>query len=432
MRVSAVERSQNRQRKLDGTVAWYFRHVLDSLPLMLQAGLLLQGYALSRYLWEIDITVASVVIGVTSFGVLFYFVIVIAGSISESCPYQTPGSFVLRQIPGLFRPAYTLFVKHSEMYSSSVAWWAGVSRLPALRIVGNTLAYPFVLLFAFAIDVINIGRATFRSLVNLTHRTPNRPHFTPDQVDGDQVTKQDFRCSFWMLQTPSGKAVKVSTLNFLGTILSLAGLNSTVNSAVITDCFNIFSSCFVLRDGAVAMVVRGSEDLAGISAMCFLRAFTSLSVTEPTSTIIRDVRQRYPRVFPSRIDLLDLPRPIVVSAVHHLLAGPRDRTEINWRGYHPTVEELIPFSRALAQAAQLERRRGGDQPKVPRWLIRFALRFLSQNPLPPTSVVIDCLTIIATDLGCTLPDANRTGSGERYVYTSNAIAFPLTLYQGAP
>ena len=59
MRGSTIERSRNRQRKLDGIVSWYFDHVIGSLPLMLQAALLLLGCALSRYLWEINRTVAS-------------------------------------------------------------------------------------------------------------------------------------------------------------------------------------------------------------------------------------------------------------------------------------------------------------------------------------------------------------------------------------
>jgi len=63
MRGSAIERSQNRQQKLDGVVAWYFDHVMESLPLMLQVALLLLGCALSLYLREIDTTIALVVLG---------------------------------------------------------------------------------------------------------------------------------------------------------------------------------------------------------------------------------------------------------------------------------------------------------------------------------------------------------------------------------
>jgi hypothetical protein len=50
MRGTTIERSHNRQQKLDGIVAWYFNYVMESLPLMLQAALLLLGCALSRYL----------------------------------------------------------------------------------------------------------------------------------------------------------------------------------------------------------------------------------------------------------------------------------------------------------------------------------------------------------------------------------------------
>ena len=85
-RGSAIERSQNRQRKLDGVVAWFFDHVIELLPLMLQFALLLLGCALARYLWEIDTTVASVILGVTSFGVASYVFFVIAGAAALTRP----------------------------------------------------------------------------------------------------------------------------------------------------------------------------------------------------------------------------------------------------------------------------------------------------------------------------------------------------------
>ena len=80
MRGIIIERSQYRQRKLDDIVNWYFDHVVRSLPLMLQAALLLFGYALSRYLWEINTTIALVTFCATSFGALFCLFIVIAGA----------------------------------------------------------------------------------------------------------------------------------------------------------------------------------------------------------------------------------------------------------------------------------------------------------------------------------------------------------------
>jgi len=72
--------------------------VMEFLPLMLQVALLLLGCALSRYIWEINITVASIIVGVTSFGVIFYILLVAAGAASEDCPYQTPWSHGLRHL----------------------------------------------------------------------------------------------------------------------------------------------------------------------------------------------------------------------------------------------------------------------------------------------------------------------------------------------
>jgi hypothetical protein len=124
MRGTAIERSQNRQRKLDGIITWYFDHVMESLPLMLQVALLLLGCALSRYLWEINITVASVVLSVTSFGLIVYIFIIAAGAASESCPYQTPGSQALRylrpKIQSILHPASSAMVSAAFVISQSL------------------------------------------------------------------------------------------------------------------------------------------------------------------------------------------------------------------------------------------------------------------------------------------------------------------------
>jgi hypothetical protein len=242
----------------------------------------------------------------------------------------------------------------------------------------------------------------------------------------------DFRCTFWMLQTSLDKNVKALTLDFLGTILSLASLNSTINSKVVVACFDIFSSCFVTRNGGTAVVTQHSEQLAGVSAMCFLRAFASLSNAEPKSAVVGEVFRRYEREFPSGINLHGLPHPIIISTLHLLLAEHRGPTRINidWKSYNPSVTELAPFSRALARATQARYRGPGEnQPEAPHWLARFALRFLSQDPPPPTSVVTDCLTIIATGLGYAIPNATGVTPEEECVYTWMMIVSLLTQYQ---
>ena len=92
-------RGRDRQRKLNGIDSWYFEYVMESLPLILQAALLLLGCALCQYLWGIDRTVALVLLGVTALSVIFYLFVIAAGTAFESCPYQTPGSRILRSAP---------------------------------------------------------------------------------------------------------------------------------------------------------------------------------------------------------------------------------------------------------------------------------------------------------------------------------------------
>ena len=409
MRGSAIERSQNRQRKLDGIVTWYFDNVLELLPLVLQGALLLLGWALSQYLLGIDKTIASVVLAVTSFGVLFYIFIVVAGATCDSCPYQTPWSNIIRRAPGLLRSAYALSVKRSHLHRAFAHYWDDMAKETAKGIITNVLCYPFVLLATLATDVFHLGRGAFRSLTALARRACRffDTSFVQDQVLDNPTTKLDFHCILWMLQTSLDKTINISTINFLETILTFPGLSF----AVVVGCFNILNSCIVVNGRGVAMVTHGSEKLAEIAAICFLRAFPRLSTMEPTSTLIRDVRQLHKRVFPSSVNLEGL--PFTVRAIHHLFLGRQERPFLNWKDYNPSTDELMQVSCALAQAAQLEYHRGErERHKVPRWLLRFALHFLSRDPLPPTPVVIDCLTIIATDLGCNFSD-NSIPSDER-------------------
>jgi hypothetical protein len=70
MQGSAIEHGQNRKRKLDSIITWYFDYVMEPLPLVLQSAFLLLGCPPSRYIWGIDTIVASVALGTASFGVI--------------------------------------------------------------------------------------------------------------------------------------------------------------------------------------------------------------------------------------------------------------------------------------------------------------------------------------------------------------------------
>ena len=95
---SIFERCRNRQGKSDGLEKWPFHFFINSLPVMLQIALLLLACALSRYTWSVNKSVGWVLISFTTFGILLYIGLVLAGASSDECPFQAPGSeFLGRQ-----------------------------------------------------------------------------------------------------------------------------------------------------------------------------------------------------------------------------------------------------------------------------------------------------------------------------------------------
>ena len=329
MRGSAIERSQSRQRKLDGIGAWYFDSVMESLPLMLQAALLLLGCAHCRYLWETSITVASVVLSVSSFGLLFYYFILVVGTAWESCPYQTPGSQFFRYMG------------------------------PAVPRIVRSVVRPM----ALALRNVNQQTATL-----------------------------DLRCVLWTLQTSLDKSVRLSTLEYLATTTVFTELDSTL----VTTCFDILVGCISVNGGKV-IVMQGFEHLAAASAKCFFHSLRHLSAAYPTSSVLANLHRRYRGIFLSDADFRGLPFYHPMTGIHALAYRGWGHRHIGWTDYRPSNHELIPFARHMVGAAQTEYQ-WTQNNKVPCWILRFALHFLSLDPPSPESVVADCLTIIAIAL----------------------------------
>ena len=430
VRGTTVERSQNRQQKLNGIVVWYFDNVMESLPLMLQAALLLLGCALSRYLWEIDTMIASVVLGVTSFGVIFYLFIVVAGSASASCPYQTPGSRAVRSVTSALAPvapalasaalAVTLAARRAFKHSNTVRtvqmkerwadpWWSRINAEAFLRRVPRELPG------ALATDLYYLGLTVVLLLVAFTRRVYVRLAGTlsiPTRRSGQQTTLLDSHCISWILQTSLDKFDHLSAVEYLATMAPLPNFDPIL----VAGCFSVLISCVKLtNDGLV--VTQGLEQLATASAMCLLRTFSHLSLVYPISGVLGDVRQRYNRAFPLDTDFKDFPFYYTLSAIHRLLNLGREHWQwarIEWQDYNPPSHEHVIFARALVELTRSEYRREKRGKKVPRWILRFVLHSLSLVPLPSVSVIVDCLSIIAIDLDCDISSVETLD--ERYVH----------------
>ena len=405
VRGSAIERSQSRQGKLDGIVTWYFDNVMESLPLILQFALLLLGCALSLYLWGINTTVASVVLGVTSFGATFYAFIVIAGAAFMNCPYQTPGAQILRHLLSAVPP----IINSSKSVGLLIDLWNGTVGLDWLLVAFIVLPVyvAIVLPISLAIDTYCLTQATVRVLVAVVRRVYGSFR---DAHRWDQRTALlDVRCVTWMLQISLDKAIHLLALKLL-TAMTL----TDPDPVLVPACFDILTSRVAVVGGKLA-VTQGSEELAAASVLCCFRTLAHLTTTDPESSILEEVRRRYTRTFPFQTNFEDSPSRHHFSMIHNLFYPSRRhtsgtqghlyRSKIQWKGYEPGSDVLVKLARS-------EYQRSGCR-KVPRWILRFSLHHLSQDPLPSPTIVADCLSIIAIDLGCKIP--KTTILNERYV-----------------
>ena len=448
MRGTAIERAQSRQRKLNGIVTWYFHYVMESLPLMLQGALLLLGCALSRYLFEVNITVASVVLGITLLGIALYLVIVIAGAASESCPYQTPGASISRPII-----RYVRYHLHPAVVSSRlsevtrdtltrdtltrriVVWWWRRFQHPWYSI-GNiiNLSFPLFIPIPLAVGSFLLGRAILRwpaRLYGLQQRTFYMVRsllvsfgwsayywftHTPQAHGLDQYAiTMDLQCISWILQTSLDKLVHLAALKHLAAIPDLARFNPTL----VAGCFNVFINCISISDERV-VINRGFEELAIVSASTFLRTFIHLSVMDPTSSTLMDIHRHYDKFFPFPTDLMGLPFRSTMFKIHALFGKSLIRGNPQQdNGILPTPER-IPFSRDILNTAR-EAYQRMRHTQDPRRFINFVVHSLSTDPPPPVSVVADCLKIIAIDLGCDL--SNITTSEDRYICPDFIIVY---------
>ena len=437
----AIERSHNRQQKLGGIVGWYFDHVMESLPMMLQAALLLLGCALTLYLWGVNITVASVVLSITSFGAIFYIFIAIAGTASDSCPYQTPPAhifrFIFRQFCHNLLPALrSASVAISGVASSSLSrlyqaswccrlfpgWWVQMNRpWYSMKNVLNTLLALVFLPIALALDVYSLGRAIVKLMVAFCravhrrvvggHRMAHRWFIDISSLRTPGLDPKavilTLECISWILQTSLDKAIHLTTLEYLISLQELVRFDPIL----VFDCFNMFTRCINVGNGKV-VVTQGSEQLAKVSAKAFFRTFHHLATNDPTSSALADLQRRYNEAFPSELDFTSLPFRSTMTKIHALAGRFGNPRDIRWHNYRMTIHEHVPFAQHMLQAAREGYRRTGHT-KVPRWILHSALYFLSLSPVSPPSAVADCLTIVAIDLGCNVP--NTVNSDERYV-----------------
>ena len=181
--------------------------------------------------------------------------------------------------------------------------------------------------------------------------------------------------------------------------------------SLITSCFDTFIGCVLVVNSEV-VTTKGQDELATLSGRSLFRTWHHLSVVDPTSSVLTDIRQRYKMAFPKeRIGSMPLPCRYTILGVHALFTKEWIPSYLGWE--RPPIEEQNLFAQYMAEAAQVRYQSMPGKKKIPRWILRFALFSLSLDPPSPTSVVAHCLTMVATDLDCDITTISSLNA--RYV-----------------
>lgn len=359
---------RNRQHKYDGFIDWG-NFFITSAPLLLQFALLYLGISLIVYISTVDAWLAMAFSIFMGFFLLIYLSIVVLAVINPGHPYQTPVSIGIHSLLGFLArdppdPSYSASTRYFKPIGAirTGAWGPGVN------------------------DPAPDRRRALKQ--------------GPDTLD--------VRCVSWILRTSQDMRTLLSALAYLATMMELPCLGSTLAGS----CFSILVYCVKVY-GHNVVVDKGREQLAESSALCFLR-----TLSHPRSFNTTRVRRAYNKTFPLGARFDDLPSHQTFRTIHRVLNPDVERAlrpKIEWRGYNPSTHEHATFARALLELACSEYRGNGHRRKVSCWILRFALHSLSFDPLPSTSVVIDCLSAIAIDMGCDFISTGIVTPNERCV-----------------
>ena len=251
---STVDRSRVCERKLSGIETRGFRVVMESLPLILQCALLLLGFALSRYLWDVNRSVSSVVIGFTSFGFLFYLLIVVGTIFVADCPFQTPFTLLIRFLIAL-----------------AVQYWQNLRqtfgrkrRSPQPRTLGVRLDPQF------AKNTVDKDYELEDRITTLTCVAPAVVRFPWSasplfaQGTGAESDRFDARCINHILVTSTGADVITPVMGFIPEVIWHNG----IKDVPLKRIYGILTECFDFS-GLHPVVIPGLRDVAYLSAKAF-------------------------------------------------------------------------------------------------------------------------------------------------------------------
>jgi len=181
----------------------------------------------------------------------------------------------------------------------------------------------------------------------------------------------------------------------------------TTNPALALRYLSVLSNLITVDRNQV--VGPGTEQVMRVASLCLLRV---LSIADPE--VLEDLCQRYKAVIPHDVDFNDLRCYHAINAVRTLFITKQECRPFEWIDYKPCPQEHAFFANTLVQDVRKAR---DHQENLPDWIFSFVHHSLSLEPPPPASVTVDCLLILAINLGYNISSTGTIILDERYIHT---------------
>ena len=395
MRRSVVDRSRHRQGKMDGMVTWHFDLVMECLPLMLQAALLLLGYALSEYLFSFNKTVAGVLIGFTTSGLLFYILIVSAATLSYNCPFQTPLSRILRFLIH-FDNEHKKYLKRTRRWFGRVFFHRNKNRLKPR----SGTPHGFGGLGAFGGN--RVGNHTEVPMANVPEQP--RPLFNRETDLDDFVL--DSKCITWMFEMSMDADVTMAIMRFIPEVFWHVGIRTTPLERIYDTVLDRFD-----RSSGRPVVIPKLREVTYLSAKALLHLAIQRKCIGNASdeTVFRSISRRHP-IMGSEHYEGDSDLEVTLGIIDHVFG---DSQPMHWQNFKFTIPHHAWMGHILLYRAWEILEKG--QP-LPDYIREFVLYSLGLETPPPATIVADCLFIIGLVLGIKLHIDDLVVVDKRWVY----------------
>ena len=381
MRGSVIDRSRHRQRKMNGMVTWHFDLVMECLPLMLQAALLLLGYALSNYLFFINRVVASVLIGFTSFGLLFYLLIISAATLSYNCPFQTPASLILRYLIR-FDNDHRKYLKRSGKWLKSLFSQRKKKR-PRPKAIG-----PYSLGRFGTFDGGSTGDHIELAMADKSELPT--PLFNKETDWHGFVL--DSNCIAWMFQMSMDADVIMAIMRFIPEVVWHAG----IRTIPLERLYDTVLECFDRSSGR-PVVIPKLRNKAYLSAKALLHLAIQRKCIgdESDKAMFKAISSRHP-VMGSKHYEEDSDLESTLGIIDRIFG---DFDPMYWQNFSFSIPHHAWMGHILLYRAWDVLKKGEPLPDD---IKEFVLHSLRVEPPPPTPIVADCLLIIGLVLGIKL------------------------------